>query len=171
MSRVCCNCLVWDEFFLTLRLKIETCVMTLLIPAWLKLNPSMIEIWVPYRFSNGSWLGIEVRLWIDVLWNGNNVRITWWWKLWVKWISWKQDLLHLREFGALWNTVANPKSFALCPCGDILEEETVIWQYLWEGGGAMWHMAKNNLLFPSLKHKEVKRVPPPPPPRPLLEIL
>ena len=47
-----------SSFLLTLALKTRTCIITLLIPAWLKFNPNLIEIPVPYKFSMGAWSGI-----------------------------------------------------------------------------------------------------------------
>ena len=43
------------SFLLTLALKPETYIMTLLVPAWSKSNPSLIEIMAPYKFPMGSW--------------------------------------------------------------------------------------------------------------------
>ena len=54
MSRVFHN----RSFILTLILKINTCVMTLLVLARSKLNSNLIKIVVPYKLPMGSWSSI-----------------------------------------------------------------------------------------------------------------
>ena len=43
------------SFLLTLATKTRTCVMTLLVSAWLKLSPCLIKISGPYKLPMGSW--------------------------------------------------------------------------------------------------------------------
>lgn len=48
------------SFLLTLALKTRMCVMTLLVQAWSKFNPNLIEILLPLRLPMGSWLGTNI---------------------------------------------------------------------------------------------------------------
>ena len=48
------------SFLLILALKTSTCVMSLIVLAWSKFNPSLIKIPIPYRLLMGFWLRIGV---------------------------------------------------------------------------------------------------------------
>ena len=61
MSRVSHHC----SFLLTLAFKTKTCVMTLLVPAWSKLSPNLIEILAPYRLPMETWSGLGAStIWV-----------------------------------------------------------------------------------------------------------